>query len=279
MGAERQRWVFWRRGYGSRVNPPNPPTDGESRVPEDVDWDLSLFAAASETMEATQPEEPEMQGEDYVTDEIDITLTKKPKKSLPFWIELPLLVGIALIVAVVIKTFFFQAFYIPSGSMKETLQIEDRVLVNKIALNVDNLAVGDVIVFDDPRAGFDAPAEGILESAVRNVAESIGLATPQSEFIKRIVGLPGDEVELVDNQLILNGVEIDEPYLAESARPPSTCGDANYGPITVPDGHVMVMGDNRCHSSDGRSFGPVPTNEIVGRAFVVIWPPSRWGGL
>jgi signal peptidase I len=261
------------------VNPPNPPTDGESRAQDEFDWDLSVFAAPSETVDAVEAEAPAAAGDGVDTGEIEITLKKQPKKSLPFWLELPLLVGIALIVAVVIKTFFFQAFYIPSGSMKETLQIEDRVLVNKIALNVNNLEIGDVIVFDDPRSGFEAPAEGVVESALRNVAESIGLATPQSEFIKRIVGLPGDEVELVSNQLLINGVEIDEPYLAESARPPSTCGDANYGPITVPEGHVLVMGDNRCHSSDGRSFGPIPTNEIVGKAFVVIWPPSRWGGL
>ncbi|MEZ5175870.1 MAG: signal peptidase I [Acidimicrobiia bacterium] len=211
-----------------------------------------------------------------VTEEVPVPVTKK---ALPFWIELPILVGIALVVAVVIKTFLIQAFFIPSGSMQETLQIEDRVLVNKMAYSFGDISVGDVIVFDDPRPGFEEASEGMLGSAIRNLFESIGLATPQSEFIKRVVGLAGDEVELVENQLYINGAVIDEPYLAADAVPPSSCGTSDYGPITVPEDHVMVMGDNRCHSSDGRFFGPIPIEDIVGKAFVIIWPPSRWGGL
>lgn len=163
--------------------------------------------------------------------------------------------------------------------MKETLQIDDRVLVNKIAYSFSDLKIGDVVVFDDPRVGFEAPAESVLQSAVRNLTESVGLATPQSEFIKRIVGLPGDSVELVDNQLYVNDVAIDEPYLAADAQPPSVCSGSMYGPIVVPEDHVMVMGDNRCHSSDGRVFGPVPSEDIVGKAFLIIWPISRWSGL
>jgi signal peptidase I len=215
------------------------------------------------------------------TGEIDVVTSepKKQKKSLPFWLELPILVGVALIVAVVIKTFLFQAFFIPSGSMKETLQIDDRVLVNKIAYSFGDLKIGDVVVFDDPRAGFEAPTESVLQSAVRNLTESVGLATPQSQFIKRVVGLPGDTVNLVDNQLFVNDVAIEEPYLAADAQPPSVCSGSTYGPIVVPDEHVMVMGDNRCHSSDGRVFGPVPSEDIVGKAFVIIWPISRWSGL
>lgn len=266
----------------------SPTSDGDAprRTKDDTDWDVAVFAAepthGDDVSLDLHPEEATMSDPDS-TGEIEVELAIRPspkqKAAIPFWVELPLLIGVALIVAVVIKTFFFQAFYIPSGSMKETLQIEDRVLVNKITYRANDLTIGDVIVFDDPRSGFEAPAENVWTSAVRNVAESIGLRTPQSEFIKRIVGLPGDEVELVENQLFVNGVAIDEPYLAEDAKPPSTCGDADYGPITVPEDHVMVMGDNRCHSSDGRSFGPVPTDEIVGKAFVVIWPPSRWSGL
>ncbi len=201
------------------------------------------------------------------------------KKAMPFWLELPILIAVALVVAVVIKTFLFQAFFIPSGSMKETLQIEDRVLVNKISYTIGEIARGNVVVFDDPRPGFEEPSENVVSSAFRNLFESIGLATPQSEFIKRVIGLPGDEVELVQNQLFVNGAAVDEPYLAADAQPPSSCGTADFGPMTVPDGHLMVMGDNRCHSSDGRSFGPIPIDDVVGKAFVIIWPPSRWGGL
>ncbi len=201
------------------------------------------------------------------------------KPSLPFWLELPLLVGTALIIAVLIKTFLIQAFFIPSGSMKETLQINDRVVVNKLAFVVGDFAIGDVIVFDDPRGGFEQPDEGVVESTVRTLMESIGLAVPQSEFIKRVVGLPGDTVELRANQLYVNGEPIDEPYLAADAQPPSECSGSTYGPIEVPADHLMVMGDNRCHSSDGRVFGPIPIDTVVGKAFVIIWPPSRWGGV
>jgi len=201
------------------------------------------------------------------------------KKAMPFWLELPILIAVALVVAVVIKTFLFQAFFIPSGSMNETLQKDDRVLVNKISYSIGEIARGNVIVFDDPRPGFEEPSENVLASTFRNLFESIGLATPQSEFIKRVIGLPGDEVELVQNQLFVNGVEVDEPYLAADAQPPSSCAMSDFGPMTVPDGHLMVMGDNRCHSSDGRAFGPIPIDDVVGKAFVIIWPPSRWGGL
>ncbi len=220
-------------------------------------------------------------GPDDPTRELEIVTTplEPAKKSIPFWLELPILIGVALIVAVVIKTFLFQAFFIPSGSMKETLQVDDRVLVNKIAYSFSDLKIGDVVVFDDPRAGFEAPAESVLESAMRNLVESVGLATPQSEFIKRVVGLPGDTVELVANQLYVNDVPVVEPYLAADAVPPSTCSGSTYGPIEVPPDHVMVMGDNRCHSSDGRVFGPIPSEDIVGKAFVIIWPIGRWSGL
>ena len=231
--------------------------------------------------DATPTLDAPVSGPDDPTRELEIVNTPSEplKKSIPFWLELPILIGVALVVAVVIKTFLFQAFFIPSGSMKETLQVDDRVLVNKIAYSFSDLRIGDVVVFDDPRAGFEAPAESVLESAMRNLVESVGLATPQSEFIKRVVGLPGDTVELVANQLYVNDVPISEPYLAADAAPPSTCSGSTYGPIEVPADHVMVMGDNRCHSSDGRVFGPIPSDEIVGKAFVIIWPIGRWSGL
>ncbi len=222
-------------------------------------------------MNPLDPDQPDV-------DEIEV-VEPSTKKPMPFWLELPILVIVALIIAVGIKTFLFQAFFIPSGSMKETLQIEDRVLVNKISFSSGSIDRGDVIVFDDPRPGLEPAPSNVISSAFRNLFESIGLATPQSEFIKRVVGLPGDEVELVQNQLFVNGTVVDEPYLAEDARPPSSCGTADFGPITVPDGQLMVMGDNRCHSSDGRVFGPIPIDSVVGRAFVIIWPPGRWGGL
>ncbi|NHZ71029.1 MAG: signal peptidase I [Proteobacteria bacterium] len=200
--------------------------------------------------------------------------TSGGKKQLPFWLELPLLIGIALVVAVVIKTFLFQAFYIPSSSMENTLQINDRVLVNKVTYEIGDISRQDVIVFDDPRGGFEQPDEDAIDSAVRNLLESIGLATPQSEFIKRVIGVPGDVVEANNGDLIVNGVAQDEPYRKNPERP-----IPDFAPVLVPEGHLFVMGDNRAASQDSRFFGPIPIDTVVGKAFVIIWPPSRWSGI
>jgi signal peptidase I len=250
--------------------------------PEAADWYLTVYQTDGESATDDDADIVGSGDESEPTDEADAqTEAEEKKRSMPFWMELPILIGVALIVAVIIKTFLFQAFFIPSGSMKETLQIDDRVLVSKVSYTFGELAYGDVIVFDDPRGGFESATDGVGERAIRNLLESIGLATPESEFIKRVVALPGDTVELVMNQLLINGVPVDEPYLAADAVPPSTCasGGHDYGPQLIPEGHVMVMGDNRCHSSDGRRFGPVPENAIVGKAFIIIWPPGRWSGL
>ena len=256
--------------------------DDATMPPEASDWYLTVYQTDGESASVDDADVAGSGGESEPADIADAqTEAAEKKRSMPFWMELPILIGVALIVAVIIKTFLFQAFFIPSGSMKETLQIDDRVLVSKVSFAFGDLAYGDVIVFDDPRGGFESPTDGVGERAVRNLLESIGLATPESEFIKRVVGLPGDTVELVMNQLLVNGAPIVEPYLAADAVPPSTCasGGHDYGPQLIPDGHVMVMGDNRCHSSDGRRFGPVPEDAIVGKAFIIIWPPSRWSGL
>ncbi len=199
---------------------------------------------------------------------------KHKKAQLPFWIELPMLIGIALIVAVIIKTFLFQAFYIPSSSMEDTLQINDRVLVSKISYSFGDINRGDVIVFDDPRGGFEQPEEGAVTSMVRNLFESVGLIPPQSEFIKRVVGLPGDRVEAVDGVVVVNGITQTEPF---RKQPEAAIPD--FGPIIVPEGELFVMGDNRFASQDSRYFGTIPIDTVVGHALAVIWPPSNWSGL
>jgi signal peptidase I len=198
----------------------------------------------------------------------------KPKKQLPLWLEFPLLIAAALIIAVLIKTFLFQAFWIPSSSMEDTLQVYDRVLVSKLSYGFSDIQRGDIIVFDDPRAGFEQPDEDSLERAIRNLKESIGLATPQSEFIKRVIGLPGDVVEGRDGAVFVNDVSLDEPYLKEPGTPIQP-----FGPVDVLEGSLFVMGDNRGASQDSRFFGPIPIDDVVGKAFVIIWPPSRAGGM
>ncbi len=190
-----------------------------------------------------------------------------------FWRELPILILIALVVAVVIKTFLFQAFFIPSGSMKETLQVNDRVLVNKLSYRFGDISRGDVIVFDDPRGAAADTGESVIGALVRNLAESVGLSTPQSEFIKRVVALEGETIEIIGGWVLIDGVPIDEPYLRPGLR------QRDFGPETVPEGFVFVMGDNRNSSVDSTVFGPIPVDDIVGRAFVIVWPPSNWAGL
>jgi signal peptidase I len=181
-----------------------------------------------------------------------------------FWKELPILIVVALVVAVLIKTFLVQAFFIPSGSMNDTLLEGDRVMVNKLAYRLGDPARGDVIVFDSPME-----AGGL----VRHVAESLGLSSPDSALIKRIIALGGETIEIRQNRVYIDGQPLDEPYLKDGSSMPS------YGPFTVPEGWVFVMGDNRSSSSDSRVFGPVDEGEIVGKAFARVWPPSRWGGL
>lgn len=194
------------------------------------------------------------------------------KATRSFWRELPFLVVVALFIAVLIKTFAFQAFYIPSGSMRDTLEVNDRVMVSKLSYVFGDVEPGDVIVFDDPRGG-GGPEESVVGALLRNLAESVGLRTPQSEFIKRVIAVGGQTVMIADGVVFVDGLPIDEPYLRQGARM------QDFPQMTVPEGEVFVMGDNRNNSTDSRSFGTISEDDIVGRAFVIIWPVSHWSGL
>lgn len=188
-----------------------------------------------------------------------------------FWRELPLLIIIALAIAVIIKTFIVQAFWIPSGSMEDSLMVDDRVLVNKLSYRFGDVARGDIIVFDDPRGSLDQ--ESVAESLLRNLAESIGLSTPKSEFIKRVVAMPGETIQITDGAVHIDGVRIEEPYVHPRTSMP------NFGPELIPPGYLFVMGDNRNSSQDSRVFGPIAEESVVGRAFTILWPADRWSGL
>lgn len=196
---------------------------------------------------------------------------RQRRKNRSFWQELPVLILVALVVAIIIKTFFFQAFYIPSGSMIPTLQINDRVLVNKLSYRFGAIERGDVLVFDSPEAV--QADRSFVERVFRSVGEATGLISPDTVLIKRVIGLPGETVAVVDNQVYVNGNPIAEPYLPEGA----TMRD--FEEIVVPADHVFMMGDNRNQSRDSRVFGAIPREDIVGRAFVSVWPPGAWGGL
>lgn len=189
-----------------------------------------------------------------------------------FWRELPVLVVVALVVAILIKTFLVQAFFIPSASMRDTLLEGDRVMVNKLAYRFGTPGYSDVIVFDSPLVP-DNGGENVLQAVVRNIAESLGLSSPESALIKRVIAVGGQTIQIRDNTVFVDDVALDEPYVRAGSRMP------DFGPVTVPADHVFVMGDNRSASQDSRRFGPIPDSSIIGKAFVKVWPPSRWGGL
>lgn len=190
--------------------------------------------------------------------------------------SLPFLVLVALGVAIIIKSFLMQAFFIPSESMEPTLMHGDRVLVNKLAYVGGDVGRGDVIVFVNPESD-GGPDRGLVGGFLHWLGEGIGVAQPEDEdYIKRAIGLPGETLEIRDEAVVIDGEPIDEPYLTAEAK---TC-NREFGPVTVPEDSLFVMGDNRCNSADSRyGLGFVPQDKVVGRAFIIIWPPSSLGGL
>ena len=197
------------------------------------------------------------------------TLPAEPERSRPFLRELPILVLIALVLAVLLKSFLVQAFYIPSGSMEPTLEPGDRVLVQKVVYGPNR---GDVIVFSDPK-GRPGPDRGIVGGFFHWLSGALGIEQPEHEdFIKRVIGLPGETVELRGGRLFVDGARVPEPYLQ---GPPDT---RDYGPVEVPEGSLFVLGDNRTNSNDSRfGLGFVPLDKVIGRAFAIVWPGSRVG--
>jgi len=194
----------------------------------------------------------------------------RDRPRIPAWLEFPLLIGIALLVAFLLKTFIVQAFYIPSGSMENTLQVGDRVLVNKVVYHLRPIERGDIIVFDGAGIfGSDVePAEpaGPLAAVGSFIGSFFGFTPPgESDYIKRVIGVGGDTIQTVDGKLVRNGTPVDEPYLV-----PGTTTTGMEQPVTVPDGQLWVMGDNRNNSSDSRVFGPIDESTVVGQAFIIM---------
>ena len=210
----------------------------------------------------------------------------RAKPSRNFWRELPILVVIALALALTVKTYVVQAFYIPSGSMQNTLEIGDRVLINKVVYHTRGIDRGDIVVFNgegswDPETS-PPPADPFVRffDAVEGV---VGITHGSDIYIKRVIGLPGDHVKCCDTQgrLTVNGV----PLTEQSYLFPGNSPSAQAFSVTVPPGSLWVMGDHRAVSYDSRLHlgdpggGAIPESAVIGRAFVIIWPPSRWGSL
>lgn len=198
--------------------------------------------------------------------------------------ELPIIVGSALIVSIIVKTFFLHFFFIPSGSMENTLQIGDRIAVNKFGALFSEIKRGEVVVFADPDNWLGtAPEDGQSGFAgqVKNVLITLGVVPdPAKQFlIKRVIGVGGDTVICCDatGKLQVNGKSITEPYVYENNTP----SDSKFN-VTVPKGFVWVMGDHRAASADSRfhtddiNKGMVPLSKVVGRATFIVWPVKNW---
>jgi signal peptidase I len=245
-------------------------------------------AAASPAPPAGQKDEPDSAGPGSAGPK-----KGRRKRNRSFWHELPVLIVVALAIALLIKTFVVQAFFIPSSSMEDTLLIGDKVLVNKIVYHLRPIKPGDIIVFDGAGSWNPQPAaepassdpivrlyRATLVPLAHSIGGLFGTAPGQTDYIKRVIGVPGDHVACCDAQgdVTVNGVALHESsYLFPGAAP----SEIRFSEV-VPPGRLWVMGDNRLVSDDSRlhrddpGSGTIPENKVIGRAFMIVWPPSRW---
>ena len=200
--------------------------------------------------------------------------------------ELPILVVSALVLSIIVKTFLVQFFYIPSGSMENTLQVNDRVGVNKLGAIFSDIKRGEVVVFRDPAEWLSAPYDESkgLAKIVEDGLVFVGIMPdPAKQYlIKRVIGVGGDRVVCcsTSGKIEVNGIEVDEPYIYAGNKPSDSTFD-----VTVPKGFIWVMGDHRGASADSRfhtddpNKGMVPLDKVTGRALFVIWPLKHLGVL
>jgi signal peptidase I len=222
----------------------------------------------------------------------------KQRRSRSLARELPILIGVALIIALIIKTFVVQAFFIPSGSMQDTLHVNDRVLVNKLVYDFRSIKSGDIVVFDGAGSWSAEPVtqessnpivhayDDTLRPLFHAIGGLFGTAPGQTDFIKRVIGVPGDHVVCCNAQglITVNGVPLHEQsYLYPGNHPSSHPGGIpGHFNVIVPAGRLWVLGDHRAISDDSRGHetdpggGTIPVDRVIGRAFVVVWPPKHW---
>ena len=208
---------------------------------------------------------------------------RRGNRGARFLRELVILIVVALVIAVAVKTYAIQAFFIPSGSMQNTLEINDRVLVNKLVYDVRGIHRGDIVVFNgdgswDP--GQVPTSSNFVAKFFSGFASMFGFGSPGDILIKRVIGLPGDHVACCNSQgqVTVNGVPLTEQSYLYPGDVPS---EFTFN-IVVPAGRLWVMGDHRSISDDSRDHmgdpggGTIPESAVLGRAFVIIWPPSQW---
>jgi signal peptidase I len=188
--------------------------------------------------------------------------------------ELPVLLLIAFVLAFLLRTFVLQVFYIPSSSMEPTLQIDDRMVVEKVSYRLRGPERGEIVVFEGDTFDVGGEQRTIATRVVRGFGQFLGVVPASArDFVKRVIGLPGDEILIEGGQVYVNGEALDEPYVVYD-------DGSDFGPVTVPDGHLFFLGDNRPNSSDSRrSLGFVPLDHVVGRSTVIIWPFDHAGSL
>jgi signal peptidase I len=205
-----------------------------------------------------------------------VAKSKQKKSASSSAIEFVTIIAVALGLALGIQAFIVKPYRIPSGSMEPTLDIGQRVLVDRISKHFTSFHRGDIVVFKPPK-GADSQTQ--CGDPNKPPDEPCPTPTPQksdTNFIKRIIGLPGDRLKVIRGHAYIDGKELNEPYI----RPDATCPICNEPrEITIPPGHFFMMGDNRGESDDSRDWGPVPKGWIIGKAFFTYWPPHRIGTL
>ncbi len=180
-----------------------------------------------------------------------VTDSKSPQQNTEnAWIEALKTIGLSVFLAFGIRAFVAEARYIPSGSMEPTLQINDRLIVDKLSYNFADPQRGDIVVF--------------------NPTDTLQKQNFHDAFIKRVIGLAGEKVEVKGGRVFINDKPLREQYIADEPN-------YQYGPVTVPQGQYLVLGDNRNNSYDSHYWGFVPREKIIGRAVVRFWPPNRAG--
>lgn len=205
-------------------------------------------------------------------------------KRVPSFIrETAVVVVSALVLSVLVRTFIFQAFYVPSASMENTLLVNDRIVVSKISTKVTGIHRGDVVVFHDPSHWLGSSYSDPYGSKFGHFLQYVGIVPANSgkDLVKRVIGVGGDRIQCCDaqNRIMRNGIGIDEPYI----RAGSTTNQVVFD-VLVPAGFVFVMGDNRGNSEDSRfhlnlNHGLVPLKDVVGRVSMRVWPFKRIGGI
>ncbi|HLS79068.1 MAG TPA: signal peptidase I [Nocardia sp.] len=224
--------------------------------------------------------------------------TRKAKTQRPFWQELPILVVIAAVIAALMVTFVGRPYVIPSQSMEETLQIGDRIYVQKISYYGSDPQPGDLVVFVGPESWNtryqSIRSDNAVVRGVQNFLSYFGLVPPdENDLVKRVIAVGGQTVQCCDaeGRVMVDGKALDEPYVENDFRWLPGQQNASYpsgrvfGPVLVPEGHLWVMGDNRNQSADSRAHvgdefqGTVPIENVRGKAVVKIWPLNRIGPL